>query len=324
MNWSQVYRRPPILNPPSHLPPHPVCPGCTKSIAVGALLHTPNAQGLSILHMVVCMFQGYALKSSHPLLLPLSPWSFAERAPQPHIELPQEIQEDQEVTATCSLNFACHDYQIHLQWSLEGSVTTSTILSTETVATQSSLSFQPSWTHNGKNLTCQLWDPMKKQLLSEKAVLLEVKCESPRCSCGRDEGPVISSPPQRGMGAQRRKRDGSVGSRRWEWSRQSCDTSSIFPIISAGVSGYGFLLASASQVALVVKNPPGKAGDIRDAALIPGLGRSPGGGHGNPLQNSYLENPPGQRSLTGYSPWGHKELDKTKATEHAHMPNRIK
>ena len=37
--------------------------------------------------------------------------------------------------------------------------------------------------------------------------------------------------------------------------------------------------------------------------LIPGLGRSPGGGHGNRLQDSYLENPHGQRSLAGYSPW---------------------
>ena len=47
----------------------------------------------------------------------------------------------------------------------------------------------------------------------------------------------------------------------------------------------------ASQVALVVKNPPANAGDIRDVASIPGLGRSPGGGHGNPLQCSCLENP---------------------------------
>ena len=39
----------------------------------------------------------------------------------------------------------------------------------------------------------------------------------------------------------------------------------------------------ASQVALVVKNPPANAGDIRDMSLIPGLGRCPGGGHGNPL-----------------------------------------
>ena len=44
---------------------------------------------------------------------------------------------------------------------------------------------------------------------------------------------------------------------------------------------------------------------------VPGLGRSPGGGHGNPLQCSCLENPHGQRSLVGYSPWGRKDLDTT-------------
>ena len=42
-----------------------------------------------------------------------------------------------------------------------------------------------------------------------------------------------------------------------------------------------------SQVALVVKNPPANAGDM---GSIPRLARSPGGGHGNPLQYSYLEN----------------------------------
>ena len=42
---------------------------------------------------------------------------------------------------------------------------------------------------------------------------------------------------------------------------------------------------------LAIKNTPANAGDIRDAGLIPGLGRSPGGGHGNPVQNSCLENP---------------------------------
>ena len=42
---------------------------------------------------------------------------------------------------------------------------------------------------------------------------------------------------------------------------------------------------------LVVKNPTANAGDIRDASLIPRLGRSPGEGHGNPLQHSCLENP---------------------------------
>ena len=46
----------------------------------------------------------------------------------------------------------------------------------------------------------------------------------------------------------------------------------------------------ASQVVLVVKNLPATARDIRDMGLIPGSGRSPGGGHGNPLQYSCLEN----------------------------------
>ena len=46
-----------------------------------------------------------------------------------------------------------------------------------------------------------------------------------------------------------------------------------------------------SQVALVVKNLPANAGDIRDMGSIPGLGRSARGGHGNPLQYSCLENP---------------------------------
>ena len=46
-----------------------------------------------------------------------------------------------------------------------------------------------------------------------------------------------------------------------------------------------------------------------DLGLIPGLGRSPGEGHGNPLQYSCLENPHGQMSLAGYSPEGLKESD---------------
>ena len=47
----------------------------------------------------------------------------------------------------------------------------------------------------------------------------------------------------------------------------------------------------ASQVAPVVKNLPASVGDARDMGSIPGLGRSPGGGHGGPLQFSCLENP---------------------------------
>ena len=45
----------------------------------------------------------------------------------------------------------------------------------------------------------------------------------------------------------------------------------------------------ASQVAPAAKNPPANAGDVRDMGSIPGLGRSPGGGHGNPFQYSCLE-----------------------------------
>ena len=51
-----------------------------------------------------------------------------------------------------------------------------------------------------------------------------------------------------------------------------------------------------------------------DPGLIPGFRRSCGGGHGIPLQYSFLKNPQGQRDLLGYSPWGHKELDMTQLT----------
>ena len=47
----------------------------------------------------------------------------------------------------------------------------------------------------------------------------------------------------------------------------------------------------ASEVVLVVESMPANAGDIRDMGSVPGSGRFPGGGHGNPLQYSCLENP---------------------------------
>ena len=56
------------------------------------------------------------------------------------------------------------------------------------------------------------------------------------------------------------------------------------------------------QVALVVKSLPANMLDLRDSGSILGLGRSPGEGHGNPLQYSCLENPHRQRSLMGYGP----------------------
>ena len=50
---------------------------------------------------------------------------------------------------------------------------------------------------------------------------------------------------------------------------------------------------------------------VEDLGSIPGLGRSSGGGHDNPLQYSCPENPHGQRNLVGYNSWGHKESDTT-------------
>ena len=50
---------------------------------------------------------------------------------------------------------------------------------------------------------------------------------------------------------------------------------------------------------------------VGDLGSILGLERPPGEGHGNLLQDYFLENPYGQRNLVGYSPWGHKELDTT-------------
>ena len=59
----------------------------------------------------------------------------------------------------------------------------------------------------------------------------------------------------------------------------------------------------ASQVALVVKNPPANAGDMRDFGLIPGSERYLGGGYGNPLQYSCLKNPMDRGAWqAGYSP----------------------
>ena len=58
-----------------------------------------------------------------------------------------------------------------------------------------------------------------------------------------------------------------------------------------------------------------------DLGSIPGLGRSPGGGHGNPLQDSCLENSHGQmaREPGGLSPWGCEESDTTKQLKHMYM-----
>ena len=59
--------------------------------------------------------------------------------------------------------------------------------------------------------------------------------------------------------------------------------------------------------------------NVGDLGSIPGLGRSPGGGHGNRLQNSCMDNPHGQRSLVGSVHGGCKELDRTEQLS-THMP----
>ena len=78
-----------------------------------------------------------------------------------------------------------------------------------------------------------------------------------------------------------------------QWNLEACKFNLFFwkdPSIHLGSSGFSV----STTRKLVVKNTPASSGDIRDLGLIPGLGRSPGGGHGNPLQYSCLENPMGE------------------------------
>ena len=78
-----------------------------------------------------------------------------------------------------------------------------------------------------------------------------------------------------------------------------------------------FILVAALIIFHGVKGFPGgshgkeSACNAGELGSIPELGRSPGGGHGSPLQHSCLKNPHGQRSLAGYSPWGLTESDLT-------------
>ena len=62
--------------------------------------------------------------------------------------------------------------------------------------------------------------------------------------------------------------------------------------------------------------------NVGDLGSVPGLGRSPGGGHGNPLQYSCLDNPHGGR-LAGYSPWGHRKSDMTEQLSTTHSAGDI-
>ena len=73
----------------------------------------------------------------------------------------------------------------------------------------------------------------------------------------------------------------------------------------------------------MVKNPSASAGDGRDAGSIPGLGRSPGEGNGNPFQYSCLKKKShGQRSLAGCSPWGRRvRPDRASVRLHSTAPS---
>ena len=69
-------------------------------------------------------------------------------------------------------------------------------------------------------------------------------------------------------------------------------------------------------MAPAVKNWPANAADVRVAGSVPGLGKSPGGGHSNSLQYSCLENPTDRGDLWVTVHRGHKELDTTEGTEY--------
>ena len=95
----------------------------------------------------------------------------------------------------------------------------------------------------------------------------------------------------------------------WPWTSSLQNCKKINPCCWSHSACGTWYFVVASQVALVVKNISVNAGDATDAGSILGLGRSPGGGNGNQVQYSCLENPMDQRHLVGYSPWGHKESD---------------
>ena len=98
----------------------------------------------------------------------------------------------------------------------------------------------------------------------------------------------------------------------WPIARPHCMYMCIYICICIFMNVYNYTYPS-----LIIHIFPGCSDDKEstcnagDLSSIPGLGSSPGGGHGNLLQYSCIENPLGQRSLAGYSPRGCKELDMT-------------
>ena len=94
------------------------------------------------------------------------------------------------------------------------------------------------------------------------------------------------------------------------------------PRAAAVVNATRHIWAGGFQVALAVKNPSANAGDVRDVGSIPGSRRSPGGGHGNPLQYPCLENPT-DRGAGGLQPVGSQSRTRLKQlSPHAQVRNR--
>ena len=79
----------------------------------------------------------------------------------------------------------------------------------------------------------------------------------------------------------------------------------------------------ASQMALVVKSPPANAGEARRVGSTPGSGRFPGGGHGDPLQYSCLENPMHRGAWWALVHRVRKDSDTTEAMWHTHTGHKI-
>ncbi|KAM9037350.1 B-cell receptor CD22 isoform 2-T3 [Sarcophilus harrisii] len=108
------------------------------------------------------------------------PLNVTATVPQPHIQLPQQLQELQQVTVTCFLNYFCPEYLVSMRWFLDGQevppdqVKQSVSKSPQRISTDSQFTFVPDWTHHGKELSCRVWNAIDEQL-SEKNVQLDVK-----------------------------------------------------------------------------------------------------------------------------------------------------
>ncbi|CAO2625872.1 B-cell receptor CD22 [Lemmus lemmus] len=111
-------------------------------------------------------------KWMEPIYLNVSKTPFS-----PYIKMPSEIKESQSVTLTCTLNYACPQFPIRLEWSLKEpkitSISDSVSYSIKNVYTESKLTFQPEWTDHGKNVTCRVLH--LTYVLSENTVRLDVK-----------------------------------------------------------------------------------------------------------------------------------------------------